>query len=292
MEEKYYDGKNIDGKIMFKELLEMTEDVFSSPIKRWAEYCLTDKKIDIDVSKWAMDNYVIMYDYLKGVEPKEQRGCEYKYEVEACGVVFRGDTMTSFANFIRKYFKEKMNLGNIGKKKCANIIKSGEYVDIDDYMHEFAYLQHTQGNLIPVPLRFNVERSGVFADRDYWDLVMYNIYMWCESGDERYIYDLLNWYNKNTHMAESVCRFKYWMSLYHHNWNEFCDRNYLRAFVDSEGYPIEFWKNHFAFNRKIESLSLCEFEDSVKLINKLIKKRNEEINRNSKGVIKGGGVSN
>lgn len=287
MQEKYYDGKK-----EFKDLLEMTEDIFSSPIKRWAEYCLTGEKIDIDVSEWAMNNYVNVYDYLKGLTPTKQRRYLYKYEVEAHGVVFRGDTMTSFANFIRKYIKEKENLRNIGKEKCAEKIRLGEYTDIDDYMVELEYLQHTQGNLMPVPLCFNVERSGMWADSDYWDIVMYNIYKWCESGDERYIYDLLNRYNTNTHMAESLYRFKCWMSLYHNNWSEFLDRNYLRAFTDSEGYPIEFWKNHFAFNRKIDALSFSEFEDSVKLINALIINRNKEIMDKNKSIIYGGGVSN
>lgn len=265
MEEKFFDGKKY-----FNNLLKMTDDIL--PSQRWAKYCLTKKKIDIDVSEWTMDYYVKKYDYLIGNKPVNQQGFSYKYEVSSSGVVYRGDTMTSYGNFIRKYFKEKDHLRNIGKEKCAEKIIDGE--SVEEYMEEFAYLSHTLGNLIPVPLFFNVERSGLFADCDYWDIAMYNIYKWCETGDDRYIFELLNRYNKNNHVPESIYRFKKWLSLYNYNWQEFVNKNYLNDFVDKDGYPIEFWKHHFAFNRKIDKLSFSEFEDTVKLINTLITKRN------------------
>lgn len=281
MEEKYYvEEKYYDGKKQFNNLLNMTDDI--SPCQRWAKYYLTDEKIDIDVSLWAMEYYVKIYDYLMGSVPVKQKGFTHKYEVSSSGVIYRGDTMTSYVNFIRKYFKEKDCLRNIGKEGCAKRINEGEYVD--GYMQEFAYLQHTLGNLIPVPLCFNAERSGEFADCDYWDIVMYNIHRWYETGDDRFIFELLNRYNKNKHMAESLFRFKKWLSIYNCNWQEFVNRNYLSAFVDAGGYPIEFWKNHFAFNRKIDSLSFSEFEDTVRLINDLIKKRNEEIQNGNKNI--------
>ena len=54
--EMYYDGK--------KEFIEFLENGGSeSSIKRWIQYILSSKKIDIDVSKWAMDNYVRKYDF-------------------------------------------------------------------------------------------------------------------------------------------------------------------------------------------------------------------------------------
>ena len=283
--EEYYDGKK-----QYRDLLNMQDDVFNSPCKRWAEYCLTKEKIDIDVSKWAFENYVKIYDYLYGKEPTNQPKFTYKYEVYVSELAYRGDTMTSFANFIRKYFKLKLSLRNIGKDSCAEKLREGEQVE--KYMEEFAYLQHTLGNLIPVPLCFNVERAGEFADCDYWDVTMYNIFKWCETGDDRYIYELLNRYNKNNHVAESLFRFKKWMSLYNNNWDEFVNRNYLKSFVDSDGYPIEFWKNHFAFNRKIDCLSCDEFKETVKLINTLIKNRNKEIQNRNSDIINDGGDSN
>lgn len=283
LEEKYYDGKKY-----YNNLLNMTDEIL--PCQRWAKYCLTTEKIDIDVSLWAMEYYVKIYDCLIGNDPVNQKGSSYKYEVSTSGVIYRGDTMTSYANFIRKYFKEKDHLRNIGKEKCAEKIIEGE--SVEEYMEEFAYLSHTLGNLIPVPLYFNVERSGAFADCDYWDIAMYNIYRWCETGDDRYIYELLNRYNKNNHMAESIFRFKKWLSIYNCNWQEFVDRNYLNAFVDKDGYPIEFWNNHFAFNRKIDSLSSSEFKDTVELINKLIINRNKDIVDRNKNIIIYGGVSN
>ena len=284
MEEEYYDGKK-----SYNELLKMTGDIL--PSKRWATYCLYVSKykgkdsIDIDVSEWAMKNYVKIYDFLMGNEPVKQKlflykkvsSYEYKYEVSSSGVVYRGDTMTSYGNFIRKYFMNEKRLRNIGKEECAKKINEDEFVDVESYMEEFAYLSHTLGNLIPVPLCFNVERSGEYADCDYWDITMYNIYRWCETGEDRYIYELLNRYNKNNHVAESIIRFKKWLSIYNCNWQEFVNRNYLKAFVDKDGYPIEFWKNHFAFNRKIDSLDEREFIESVELINECIINRNEDI---------------
>ncbi len=277
MEEKIFE----DGKRQFKDLLKIEDD--TSACMRWAKYCLYNSEakakdaIDIDVSKWAMAYYVKIYDYLIGNEPMNQKGFSHKYEVSSAGVTYRGDTMTSYSNFIRKYFKDKKHLRNIGKDKCAEIIYEDEGKDIGKYMQEFAYLQHTLGNLIPVPLCFNVERSGAFADCDYWDIVMYYIYRWCETGEDRFIYELLNRYNKNNHMAESVFRFKNWLSIYNCNWQEFVKRNYLNSFVDKDGYPLEFWKNHFAFNRKIDSLSVSEFDEAIKLINQCIINRNKEI---------------
>lgn len=276
MKEEYFDGKK-----HYKDLLSITDTM--SPCLRWAKYCLynSDYKnviLDIDVSEWAMNYYVKIYDYLIGNEPVKQKGSSHKYEISSAGVIYRGDTMTSYSNFIRKYFKETKkyrDISKISKKSCAEYIAGGEKVAT--YMEEFAYLQHTLGNLIPVPLCFNVERSGDFADCDYWDITMYNIYRWCETCEDKYIYELLNRYNKNRHTAESIFRFKQWLSIYNNNWQEFVDRNYLNSFIDEKGYPIEFWKHHFAFNRKIDSLSFSEFEDTVKLINKCIINRNNKI---------------
>ena len=98
--EMYYDGK-----CEFPEFLENGGS--ESSIKRWIQYVLSSKKIDIDVSKWAMDNYVRKYDFLESANLTLQSGETHKYEAEVNGVVFRGDTMTSFGNFIRKYIREK-----------------------------------------------------------------------------------------------------------------------------------------------------------------------------------------
>ena len=145
---------------------------------------------------------------------------------------------------------------------------------------DFSKLAHSKGNLIPVPLYFNRERSGEYADSDYWDIVMYCIFKWCHSYDDKYLFELLNRYNGNDHMAESVFRFKKWMDNFNNNWKEFVRLNYLGAFVDQQSnswYPKEFWTNHFAFNRKIDELSSDEFYKAVDLICNCIEDRNKNL---------------
>lgn len=277
--EQYYDGKK-EFENLFKEEFQI-EDFEISGVKRWAYYCLSRLKIDIDVSEWAVKNYIRDYIYLNDATYKLQEANMYKYEIEKDDFIYRGDTMTSYGNFIRKYFMQIDGMKRIGKNGCAKKILNGEFVQED--ISELAYLSHTKGNLIPVPLKFNVERSGSFANCDYWDLVMYAIYMWCRTQDDDYIYKLLNRYNKNEHIKESLENFKYWMKMFDNSWEKFVVGNHLEAFVDSgnEGWkPIEFWEKHFSNNRKLEDLSTDEFLRAVKLINECIKKRNEKIIHN------------
>lgn len=274
--EQYYDGKR-EFENSYKEEFQIDVSEISG-VKRWACYCLSSMKIDIDVSEWAVKSYIENYTYLNDATYRLQERYMHKYEIEKDSFVFRGDTMTSFGNFIRKYFMQIEGIKRIGKKGCAKKILSGEYIQED--ICEMAYLSHTKGNLIPVPLKFNVERSGNFANCDYWDLVMYAIHMWCRTQDEDYIYKLLNRYNKNEHIKESVENFKYWMNLFDNDWEKFVVGNHLEAFVnlESEGWkPIEFWEKHFSHNRKLADLSVDEFLRAVKLINECIKKRNEKL---------------
>ncbi len=110
---------------------------------------------------------------------------------------------------------------------------------------------------------------------------MYCIFKWCHSYDDKYLFELLNRYNGNDHMAESVFRFKKWMDNFNNNWKEFVRLNYLGAFVDQQSeywYPKEFWTNHFAFNRKIDELSSAdEFYKAVDLICNCIEDRNKNL---------------
>lgn len=271
-----------DGKLEFLELLKSegyTDEIHNSSGKLWAAYCLSKKNIDIDVSFWAINLYVDKYKYLKDARIQKQERCYYKYEIiDKNGIVYRGDTMTSFSNFIRQYFKIKDKLGNIGEECCAERILGGQ--SLNEQIERFSKLAYCAGNLIPVPLRFNSERSGCYADCDYWDIVMYSVYKWCCSGNDRYIIDLLNRYNQNKHVSESLFRFKKWMENFHNNWFEFVEFNHLKAFVDVQSqywYPKEFWKNHFAFNRKINELSEEEFYAAVKLICDIIVDRYNEL---------------
>lgn len=293
MKKQLYDGKKEFIDILHKEFKSQIslKELEENSLKLWAAYCLSIEKIDIDVSKWAVESYIEDYIFLKDAILSEQKGYKYKFEIHKDKNIFRGDTMTSFGNYIRRYFILKNKLKNIGKNSCAkNILNTHLGIEIYNEKFkklyneivEFAYLTHTKGNLIPVPLNFNVERSGNFADCDYWDITMFEIFKWCETSDEKYIIRLLNRYNKNNNFEKSIIYFKDWMAIFNNNWKEFVCKNHLKSFVDLESenwYPIEFWENHFKDNRKISSLSVEELRKSLEIINNCVMKRNEEINR-------------
>lgn len=281
--ELYDDGKKAFISLYVEDGLDK-EKLETSSSYLWAAYCKTNEKknvIDIDVSEWAINLYLDKYSYLKNGEPRKQGEEEYKFEIVKDGIVYRGDTMTSFGNFIRKYFvltEELKSMSRIGKIKCADKIIAGS--KLPKRMEDFAKLAHSEGNLIPVPLCFNAERSGVYADSDYWDIVMYCIFKWCHSYDDKYLFELLNRNNTNKNIDESVLRFKKWMDNFNNNWKEFVRLNYLSAFVDQQSkywYPKEFWTNHFAFNRKIDELSSDEFYKAVDLICNCIEDRNKNL---------------
>lgn len=292
--ESYDDGKKAFISLYVKDGLDK-EKLETSSSYLWAAYC-KNNKIDIDVSKWAIDLYLDKYSYLKDGkckqqgkqedkseivkdgECREQGKQEDKFEIVKDGIVYRGDTMTSFGNFIRRHFILVEGLKNIRKVRCAEKIIAGS--KLPKRMEDFAKLAHSEGNLIPVPLYFNRERSGACADSDYWDITMYCIFKWCHSYDDKYLFELLNRYNGNKNIDESVLRFKKWMDNFNNNWKEFVSLNYLSAFVDQQSeywYPKEFWTNHFACNRKIDELSSDEFYKAVDLICNCIEDRNKNL---------------
>lgn len=275
------------------------EELEKSSSLLWAAYCKANEKknvIDIDVSTWAINQYLKKYSYLKNGKCKQQDKQEdkseivkdgecreqgkqkHKFEIVKDGIVYRGDTMTSFGNFIRRHFILVEGLKNIRKVRCAEKIIAGS--KLPKRMEDFAKLAHSEGNLIPVPLYFNRERSGVCADSDYWDITMYCIFKWCHSYDDKYLFELLNRNNTNKNIDESVLKFKKWMDNFNNNWKEFVSLNYLSAFVDQQSeywYPKEFWTNHFACNRKIDELSSDEFYKAVDLICNCIEDRNKNL---------------
>lgn len=285
-----YDGKKKFISLYVEDGLDK-EKLETSSSYLWAAYCKhndDNKKnwneiVDIDVSEWAIKLYLDKYSYLKNGEYKKQYEgkSKHKFEIVKDGIVYHGDTMTSFGNFIRKYFvltEGLKSMSDVGKIECAKKIIAGS--KLQKRMEDFAKLAHSEGNLIPVPLYFNSERSGAWADSDYWDIVMYCIFKWCHSYDDKYLFELLNRYNGNDHMAESVFGFKKWIDNFNNNWKEFVRLNYLGAFVDQQSnswYPKEFWTNHFACNRKIDELSSDEFYKAVDLICNCIEDRNKNL---------------
>ena len=256
------------------------DELQKSSVKRWAAYHKTKVKIDADVSEWAVNSYINKYAFLKDGIKRNQPNEEHKYEISVGDSTYRGDTMTSFSNFIRRYYIMKYHLKNISSKSCADRIIADDIPE--EYIVKLADLTHTEGNFIPVPLCFNVERAGMYANCDYWDIVMYCIFRWCKTSDDAYISELLNRYGSNKHIAKSMSNFKNWMKNFNNNWFEFVNKNHLKAFVDlnsEEWYPKEFWEDHFALNRKLNKLSENEFQAATKLICDCIAERNDELSK-------------
>lgn len=279
---KYYDGRD-----QYLDIIGGQQD--ESPLLKELKYKLSpDPSIDIDVSKWAIDNYVRKYEFLKDGRVSLQKSSIRKYEIilsnEEQQEVYRGDTMTSFATIFKYYMN---NINPIYNKYfrgirglAEQILKEKDWDEfkakIDPEIIEFAELVRTEGNFIPVPVYFNVERSGSFADRDYWDLVMKAVYDWYEiyhQNDDTPLRELLGC--KNNHIDLSVQYCKKWLDHFD-NWNEFIEKNYLKFFVNENQVPIEFWENHFKVGNKITSVNSREqFITFMKLLNGIIRSRNE-----------------
>ena len=128
-----YDGKKEFISLYIKNRFNKEELEKSSSLL-WAAYCKTNKEknniIDVDVSKWAIDQYLEKYSYLKNGKCKKQYEgkSKHKFEIVKDGIVYHGDTMTSFGNFIRKYFvltEGLKGMRSVGKIRCADKIIAG-----------------------------------------------------------------------------------------------------------------------------------------------------------------------
>lgn len=277
---EFYDGKN-----EFLHIIGGKKD--ESPLSKQLKYKInSDKSIDIDVSKWAVNGFVHKYEYLRNGVVTLQYNCTRKYEIilekNEVKEIYRGDTMTSFAT-IFKYYINNINpiydqyfrgINGLAKQILKEEFKALE-AKIDPEIIEFAQLVHTQGNLIPIPLHFNVERSGQFANCDLWDLVMKAVYEWYEKykqKDDKPLINLLD--NKNKNLERSLQSCKKWLAHFE-NWEEFVLQNHLESYVDENKQPIEFWEKHFEQGNTLQNIkSREEFMNFIRLLNKIIRERN------------------
>lgn len=98
----------------------------------------------------------------------------------------------------------------------------------------FVSAYHTIGNYIPVPEKFNANRSGKFADHDFWDLTLMQIkqyYDLRDSGEpksrrESPLYRMLG----NSCSVEHCVK---WLDCYG-SWEEFVYFNYLWDYIDTD----------------------------------------------------------
>lgn len=255
------------------------EKLGSSPLMLWAAYkqCANRICIDIDVTKEAVVHYAHTYEYLKDGLIRQQNGYPRKFEILRNGEAYRGDTMTSFGNFVRAYYIIRDGFKNISISKCIEKVFE-EDGEVDLRLVKLAGLVHAPGNLIPVPLKFNRERSGAFARMDYWDITLYYLYKYMSTEDDKWLEELLDSRDEpNDHLDESVYLTQNWLDNFDNDWETFLVKNHLEMYVDNNMRPVEFWEGHLSNNRSIKQLDQREFWQVVTRFSGLIEERNSEI---------------
>lgn len=241
------------------------EELEQNSLLLWAAYrdCGERVCIDVDVSKVAVEYYKSHYEFLKNSLVRQQPAQGRKYELLCNSEVYRGDNMTSFGNIIRAYFIWRDGLNNISVQRAAQNLIQEIYVEKgeeDERLMRLAGLTHSVGNLTPVPSRFNMERSGTFADMDYWDTTLHHIYHYLTEKDESWLEKLLDSRaEENDHLEESVQNTKHWLEYFDNDWEKFVTENGFLGYVDEQGRPKELWEGHLSKNRGIRELSPEEF---------------------------------
>jgi len=244
------------------------------PVKQVNSYPLDLKKIkDLKVS---YDGKELCYSDIYKFECIVKCVESYKYQLvknncDGTKEYYRGDTMTSFKNTYNQYKKH---------------FESNE--KIKDQIEKFAKLHNTLGNMIPIPSYFNSERSGKYARYDFWDLTMQQIKKYYKHPeDDKSLKQLLNSEGDNKEEKTSIKLCKQWLS-YFTSWIDFVEKNYLQDFIQlSDDYELmkdeagdyismDFWSNH---SYKIFELPLepNKFYDYLRILNVIIKKRNDRI---------------
>ncbi|MDP4146650.1 MAG: hypothetical protein Q8936_19600 [Bacillota bacterium] len=262
----YCKGRNemvIDLKEQFKEKLEQEFNCKwdeCSNLKRFLMYRASRMKIDCDVSEQAVDQYLKKYPWIFNGQKSVQAKEHYKYEIKAEGTeVYRGDTMTSAWNFVRDAIQladnyqtevienEKIK-GSLSKniKELILIIDNLKWDSINGLnkqLNDFVTNCHTAGNFLPVPLYFNSERSGYYANRDCWDITMIAIFGWYADNPElasinldvvdikkdKWLIGLFSGTGNGTKVM-SVINCKKWLMKFE-RWSYFVKKNKLEVFV-------------------------------------------------------------
>ena len=115
---------------------------------------------------------------------------------------------------------------SIYKKGCS----------LPPYLTDFMEVVYTIGNFLPVPERFNKERSA--PTKDYWDLTLLSIYEYYRgNGAETKLAELFK--------EDAIRR---WLDSFD-GWDDFVIRNFQGPFVNKcgchFGCPRELWDGHF-----------------------------------------------
>lgn len=173
------------------------------------------------------------------------------------------DTMTSVQHTLAKYFEEtfpdevKEYMSNnprqrfVSVRMCKAMYEQfntvSRYLDSNTDLKRFISLYHTLGNYSPVPIGFNVARSGVgySSDYDYWDLTLMKIKKYFDLRKRPFsqLADDVNQIATLLHCEKIINNCLKWLDLYD-SWEDFVEKNYFQDYVDDEGEVIPFCYGH------------------------------------------------
>lgn len=281
-------------------------------IKNWLKYRICDMDYDCDVSKYAMDVYKEKYEFLStGIVqhqynnfPSFQKWNRHnlKWEIQLNDTLYSGDTLNSFATpfnrfanvFISKLNNKKFKLTYIGKDTYELLLKEFDIVfsdynlsqveysrEIIEYFDKFANLTHTIGNLFPVPLYFNKERTGENGDYEFPDILLKSIYDFYLSKDSNKKEVGISVIKEKKRIDKTVK----WLDSFGSGkagWNKFIEVYRFSMYLDEKSEPMELWNNHNIENTKTPDIGE-EFLYYLSFVCDCIEKRGNEIFiRNSK----------
>ena len=224
--------------------------------KKWAKLF----QFDEDVSLISMYVYCrTFFKNYKMIELLRQYGKKYyKYEIKlehkGESIIYRGDTMNSWATTLEEFFKQywdeyfDKDFPGKGDLLWEYLSKAELKKPLPLYITEFLESVYTIGNFIPVPNGFNVARFR--STKDYWDLTLMLIYKWYHSSakeDECHLKDF--YLQRLVCKQENISQCKKWLNLFG-NWNAFVKRNYMQPFVKKVGKgeygePLRLWDGDF-----------------------------------------------
>lgn len=229
--------------------------------KLWAKKMDKQHEYDYDASLYA--NYIFWKTMFAGSESFTME-CSggYQYEIHSNGILYRGDTMNSWATTLHEFFRlygggQAGYLNGLIKNESPGINKGkwrlppdgpdwDRFLSIPEnynrtlpaYITEFMKIVYTPGNFIPIP-----QGCNIYALNDYFDLKLYCIYNWYQDHSDSHIMAIINGSNKRLH------DYRHWLE-YFEDWDTFVRQHALQPFVSMEGShfgkPRELWDGHFA----------------------------------------------
>ena len=273
--ERYHQESNIGKQSLLRFL-----------IYRLASY-LEDRDIgefDCDACKKVTNSYLMTYTWLDGYSCEKQNVSEIKYELKNGITSYRGDTMTSAWVPIKNYIKLRLGVNSIPEEDLWELyfFKNIEEIDPSPEAGRFLQLTHSIGNFIPVPMGFNVGRSGEYGKWDSWDLTLTQIFNWYADNTDStkphnnaalrrlFMFALENYKDLTVKKCEA------WLGSFG-TWESFVKENYLEAFVDDQEAPKKFYSTHSLDRPIAMSKNIEEFETFFKTCNECIEQRGKQI---------------